>query len=624
MLLLASLVIAPCHALEESVPTGPHWAFTAPVKAPGAVSIDQLLAKAHREHGLVPQAPIEPTLWLRRVHIDLTGLPPTLEEQAAFAAQDSPAMRQRIVDRLLASPHHGERWGRHFMDIWRYSDWYGLGAQLRYSQKHIWHWREWIIESLNTDKGYDLMVQQMLAGDELAPEDPEVLRATGFLARNYYLFNRTTWLDDVIEHTSKAFLGLTMNCVKCHAHKYDPITHDEYYALRAIFEPYHVRLDAQPGQPDLEKDGLPRAYDLHLTKPTHLHVKGEEKNPDTSRNIAPGIPAVLAFKPLEIVPIKLSPTAAQSARAKGKVPFGDAKKKQTREVTSLKALEGPDETDKTRFLPFPEQSTGRRTALARWITDKQNPLTARVVVNHLWLRHFGQPLAANVFDFGKQAKRPLLQGVLDFLAVELMENGWSLKHIHRLITLSDAFAMTSSNANAASVNRDRDPENHYLWRMNPVRLDAQILRDSLLHLSGRLDSRLGGPTLDPKSGDLLLRRSLYFNQTRDESNLFLEMFDNANVVDCYRRAESIVPQQALALMNAQTSLSSAEVIARRLDQPMDEAFVRKAFQALLCTSPRPEELQICLESLKELGVPQKARPAFIHTLLNHHDFITVR
>jgi len=621
---LASLVIVPCLASEESVPAGPHWAFMAPKKASGVQSIDQLLSKAHREHGLVPQAPIEPTLWLRRVHLDLTGLPPTLEEQTTFAAQDSPVMRQRIVDQLLASPHHGERWGRHFMDIWRYSDWYGLGAQLRYSQKHIWHWRDWIIESLNTDKGYDLMVQQMLAGDELAPADPEVLRATGFLARNYYLFNRTTWLDDVIEHTSKAFLGLTMNCVKCHAHKYDPITHDEYYAMRAIFEPYHVRLDAQPGQPDLEKDGLPRAYDLHLTKPTHLHIKGEEKNPDTSRVIAPGIPAVLAFKPLEIVPIKLSPTAAQSARAKAKVPVGDAKKKQTREVSSLKALEGPDETEKTRYLPFPETSTGRRTALARWITDKQNPLTARVVVNHLWLRHFGQPLVANVFDFGKQTKRPPLQDVLDFLAIELMENGWSLKHIHRLITLSDAYAMTSSNANAASVNRERDPENHYLWRMNPVRLDAQILRDSLLHLSARLDPRLGGPTLDAKSGDKLLRRSLYFNQTRDESNIFLEMFDNANVLDCYRRAESIVPQQALALMNAQTSLSSAEVIARRLDQPTDEAFVRTAFQSLLCSTPGPEELQTCLEALKELGAPEKARLAFIHTLLNHHDFITVR
>lgn len=620
----SALLVMHGHAEEGSADTGTHWAFVPPVKPAGAQSLDELLAKSRQEHGLVPQAALEPALWLRRLYLDLTGLPPTLAEQTSFAAQDSPATRQRVVDQLLASPHHGERWGRHFMDIWRYSDWYGLGEQLRFSQKHLWHWRDWIIESLNADKGYDLMVQQMLAGDELAPETPEVLRATGFLARNYYLFNRTTWLDDVIEHTSKAFLGLTMNCVKCHAHKYDPFTHEEYYALRAIFEPYHVRLDAQPGQPDLEKDGLPRAYDLHLLKPTHLHVKGDEKNPITSKNIAPAIPAALAFKPLEIVPVKLSPSAAQSSRAKARVPYGEAKKKQTREVTALKALEGPDEKEQTRFLPFPDQSTGRRSAFARWITDRQNPLTARVVVNHLWLRHFGQPLVTNVFDFGKQSKRPPLLNVLDFLAVELMENGWSLKHIHRLIVHSEAYAMTSSNANAASVNRERDPENHYLWRMNPVRMDAQTLRDSLLHLSGRLDPRIGGPTLDPKTGDKLLRRSLYFNQTRDESNQFLEMFDNANVLDCYRRAESIVPQQALALMNAQTSLASAEVIARQLDEPTDEAFIKTAFQALLATSPSQEELKICQEALTELGPRDKARSAFIHTLVNHHDFITIR
>jgi len=610
----------------HEVPREPHWAFQAPVKPSGARTLDELLSKARQELGLVPQPKAESTLWLRRVHLDLTGLPPSLEELRTFAAADSAETRKRVVDQLLASPHHGERWGRHFMDVWRYSDWYGLGAQLRYSQKHLWHWRDWIVESLNEDKGYDLMVRQMLAGDELAPGDPEVLRATGFLARNYYLFNRTTWLDDVIEHTSKAFLGLTMNCVKCHEHKYDPIKHEEYYALRAIFEPYHVRLDAQPGQPDLEKDGLPRAYDQHLDRPTHLHVKGDEKNPDTSRVIAPAVPAVLAFKPLQITPVKLSPQEAQSARAKAQLTVGDGKKtpKQTREITSLKALEGPDETDKTRYLPFPEQSTGRRSAFAQWITDRQNPLTARVVVNHVWMRHFGQPIVANVFDFGLQAKRPVLQEVLDFLAVELMENGWSLKHLHRLIALSEAYAMTSSNANAASINRERDPENHRLWRMNPVRLDSQTLRDSLLQLSGRLDPKLGGPTIDAKSGDKLLRRSLYFNQTRDEANLFLDMFDNANVLDCYRRAESIVPQQALALMNARTSLEAAAPIAAKFAKSSDEAFVEELFLQLTAAAPTDEERQTCLEALKELGPPAQARAALVHTLLNHQDFITIR
>eukprot|EP01031_Cornospumella_fuschlensis_P013052 gene13052-15952_t len=155
------------------------------------------------------------------------------------------------------------------------------------------------------------MIREMLAADEMAPEDPQALRATGFLARNYYLFNRTTWLDDVVEHTGKAFLGLTMNCVKCHAHKYDPFTHEDYYAFRAIFEPYHVRLDAVPGQPDLEKDGLPRAYDLHLQQATYLHVRGDEKSPDTTKAIVPSVPAALAFKPLDIHPVSLPARAYQ-------------------------------------------------------------------------------------------------------------------------------------------------------------------------------------------------------------------------------------------------------------------------------------------------------------------------
>jgi hypothetical protein len=611
-------------ANEPSFDQGPHWAFIAPVKSSVAHSIDQLLAHQHSKMGLVPQGQADAALWLRRVYLDLTGLPPSLKEQQDFAQQDSMPNRRKIVDALLASPHHGERWGRNFMDIWRYSDWYGLGNQLRYSQKHIWHWRDWIVESLNKDLGYDTMLQQMLAGDELAPENPDVLRATGFLARNYYLFNRTTWLDDTIEHTSKAFLGLTMNCVKCHAHKYDPITHDEYYAMRAIFEPYHVRLDAIPSQTDLEKDGLPRVYDLHLTRKTHLHIKGDEKNPDPSRDISPGVPAVLGFKALEIHPVKLSPQAAQSTRAKAITTIGETKKKQTKVITSLKALEGPDETDKTRFLPFPNESTGRRAAFAKWITDRQNPLTARVIVNHLWLRHFGQPLVTNVFDFGRQSKAPPLQEVLDFLAVELMENHWSLKHIHRLIVMSQAYGRTSSKLNAASVNQERDPENVDPWRMSSTRLDAQALRDCLLKLSGRLDTTIGGPTLPANSSDKLARRSLYFNHTRDDSNAFLATFDNANVLDCYRRAESIVPQQALALMNAETSLAAAQKITQAMNVTSDSQFIQDAYQTLLATPPTAEELALSLQGLQQLGATETARAAFIHILLNHQDFITIR
>ena len=457
LIVLGSLSGASSGEEHEPVDHSPHWAFIAPKASPGGASVDTLLRQEREKRGLLPQHAAEPAIWLRRVYLDLVGLPPSLEQIRAFEADTSTAAKARVVDELLSSPHYGERWGRHFMDLWRYSDWYGLGNQLRYSQKHLWHWRDWIVESLNEDKGYDRMVQEMLAGDELAPNDTEVLRATGYLARSYYLFNRTTWLDDVVEHTGKAFLGITMNCVKCHAHKYDPFSHEDYYAFRAIFEPHHVRLDAVPGQPDLEKDGLPRAYDLHLERTTFLHVKGDEKQPDKSKVIAPAIPKVLEFAPLKIQPVKLPApntrrliqdqiAAAQRAvfTAKGDqvrmaklklhamqasarlgevsaakiaarvydeavaaqgVAAGKGKDAATqavnrlakgeggafRLVTQLKALDGPDEKDATRYLPVPKESTGRRLALARWITDQRNPLTARVLVNHVWLRHFANP-----------------------------------------------------------------------------------------------------------------------------------------------------------------------------------------------------------------------------------------
>src|SRR5262249_7017966 len=212
---------------------------------------------------------------------------------------------KKVVDRLLASKQYGERWGRHWMDIWRYSDWWGLGTEVRNSQKHIWHWRDWIIESLNADKGYDQMLREMLAADELYPNDLDRLRATGFLARSYFIFNRNSWLEEVVEHTSKGLLGLTLNCARCHDHKYDPLAQQDYYRFRAFFEPYQLRTDMLPGQPDFAKDGLPRAFDCNLDTPTYLFVRGDEKQPRTDRPLTPALPPLLCPTPPEIKPVSL-------------------------------------------------------------------------------------------------------------------------------------------------------------------------------------------------------------------------------------------------------------------------------------------------------------------------------
>jgi len=266
---IASGSHAPTDEKAEPSPRD-HWAFrpivkpvvpevsqTSWVKNP----IDSFILKGLESRGLKPAPKADDLVLLRRLNIDLIGLPPTLEDALNLESGRKTDWYQTSVVRLMNDPRHGERWARHWMDVWRYSDWWGLGAELRNSQKQIWHWRDWIVESLNRDKPYDQMVQLMLAADELAPEDLDSLRASGYLARNYFLFNRNQWLDETVEHVSKAFLGLTINCAKCHDHKFDPVRQTDYYSMRAVFEPYMVRNDILPGSVDAKADGISRAYD---------------------------------------------------------------------------------------------------------------------------------------------------------------------------------------------------------------------------------------------------------------------------------------------------------------------------------------------------------------------------
>ncbi len=960
-----------------------HWAFKKPVKAALPESsyanpVDRFLDAQRRARNLKAQGPADPRVLLRRVYIDLIGLPPTLAEQEAFVkeyAANPQAAYAAAVDRLLNSRQYGERWGRHWLDIWRYSDWWGLGAEVRNSQKHIWHWRDWVIESLNADKGYDQMIREMLAADELYPTDADKLRGSGYLARQYFKFNRNSWLEETVEHTSKAFLGLTMNCTKCHDHKYDPFTQQDFYRLRAFFEPYQVRTDMTAGETDFEKNGIPRAFDCNLEAPTYLFVRGDEKNPKKDKSIAPGVPDILMLGKLEIASIALpleahipglrketveshlrmaeqkiatarealaqarkvvaeiekkalpvakkeeaSPPPKSSAkllvrddfskpnpdlwetkagdwkfengrlrqdrdgaergilRLKAKppmdfesrlkfTPYGgkmwksvgltfdvtdandvlvylsavasgpklqiaykqgadyvyppgaaqprsvnlgeaqdvtirvrgqlvnvsvngqhalayklpiprkegaielitfdakavfeafelsplpaDAKLQETSAVAAkeslaamtveqarlavvaaektlalaelqpnlikariaadrarfqqppaadakelaraaarlekqtavaaaeeslarsevevaarkpdaakklaaakdvvtkakkelespgetytslrgaLKTLENNLETEASRSKPFPATSTGRRTALAKWMTDVNNPLTARVAVNHIWARHFGKPLVATVFDFGRKGAAPTHPELLDWLAVELMDKNWSMKHLHKLIVTSAAYQMSSSSANAVSTNLSADPENKYLWRMNPLRMEAQVIRDGLLHLSGELDLTIGGPTI-PANAETN-RRSLYFFHSHNDYNRFLANFDDANVLECYRRAESIVPQQALTLENSKLAMAAAEKIAKRITAKDDAEFVKAAFATVLSSTPTSDEQRECelaLNTLREIAGREKmadgvlrSRINLIHALMNHNDFVTVR
>ncbi len=535
--------------------------------------IDAFLADGHREHDLTPRPDADRRTLLRRAYLDLTGLPPTPEQVAAFEADPSTTAFETVVDDLLKSPRYGERWGRHWMDVWRYSDWAGWsgGNDIRDSQPHVWRWRDWIVESLNEDKGYDRMVQEMLAGDEMAPADPAVLRATGYLARNFKS-SREKWMTDVVDHTFLAFQGLTVGCARCHDHMYDPVKQTEYYQIRAVFEPHKVRIDPVPGEKDTKKDGLARAYDADPKAPTYRYDRGDERHPDKSNPLSPGVPAAL------------------------KLPFPAVK-------------------------PV-DKSTGRRLAFAGWLTDPKNPLTARVAVNHVWMRHFGQPLVPSVFDFGTNGRRPVHPALLDWLAAEFVEKKWSMKHLHKVIVTSRAYrlASTSDPANAA---RDRD--NDYVWRMPPRRLEAEAVRDQLLSVAGKLDLKTGGPELDHAAGLTVYRRSLYFRHAHEKQMELLKLFDAAGVSECYQRRESVVPQQALALVNSPLSEAMAKELAKQLAPHTDPtAFAATAFRRVIGRPPTTAEAAECAAFLAASSPATDRRAALVLVLFNHHEFVTVR
>ena len=796
--------------------------------------IDAFIAVEHRARGLIPRPEAPKHILLRRVYLDLIGLSPTPQEQEAFQNDTSPDAYERAVDRLLDDPRCGERWGRHWMDVWRYSDWAGWsgGNQIRDSKPHIWRWRDWIVESLNQDKGYDRMILEMLAADELAPEDTNALRATGYLVRNYKMLSREQWLEDTIKHTSQAFLGVTMGCAKCHNHMTDPISQKEYYQLRAIFEPHQVRTDRVPGQSDTALDGLVRVFDTATNASTYFFIRGDERKPDTNRVMSPDVPQALGGQ-LTIEPVALPHFAAfpdkrefviidtlaasekalvdagekwakektnstakpdklkelevsvsiaeakhaslkaairaeklqddgqkdseewkqaatEAAAAQRQLAMLEAKLKlqlaqvaqtatQSKADDAAKAVETsePEAADKlnakktvaekaakeletakkktseaektladaekelqaaptTAYKPrpmetYPATSTGRRLAFARWIADRNNPLTARVAVNHIWLRHFGRGIVPTPADFGRNGRPPSHPQLLDWLAAELMEpqvndegkmtndegspktrstkrpkigdssfgipstfdlrpsslpQSWSIKHIHRLIVTSSTYRMSSTPDEA---NAKIDPDNIYLWRMNSRRMEAEVVRDNLLYVSGDLDETRGGPDIDHKLGLTSQRRSLYLRIAAEKEVEFLKIFDGPSVTECYERRPSVMPQQALALGNSELAVKEARHLARALwnESGSDtEVFIRAAFRNIIARAPSRDELHACLEFLADqterltaragpvvnrtsdenasTDLAQRARVNLILVLFNHNDFITIR
>ena len=776
---IAAGALAPADEQPEPDPKA-HWAFQRverprlPMSDDAGRStvasygqpIDWFLAAKQSEVGLEPVGPAPRHVLLRRVYLDLIGLPPSRDELHEFLADERPDAYERTVDRLLASPQHGERWGRHWMDVWRYSDWYGRRSvpDVMNSYPHVWRWRDWIVKSLNRDAGYDQMVQAMLAADELWPDDQEQVVATGFIVRNWFKWNYDTWMRDQVEHTGKAFLGLTLNCALCHDHKYDPVSQEDYFRFRAIFEPLELRHDRVAGLPDpgpFKKyvyaqsygpmpHGLIRVFDEKLDAQTFIYSKGDQRlKVEGKPAMPPGVPAVLGgvfdLQPIslpatdfypglrpfvqeeELAKLSADVTAAETALAavadeKARPPLeaklaaakaalasleariaadktrygvvpGDAEAlakaaaKAEREaraaaaqaevavaeaaaatadalpaddkkaaavkaaqdklaatkttLTAAQAELAKDDGNYTALSPvYPDKSTGRRAALANWITSRENPLTARVAANHVWRWHFGQPLVPSVANFGRNGKPPTHPELLDWLAAELMDSDWTMKRLNRVLVTSEAYRQSSEpiqNPKSRIQNAAIDADNTHLWHFPPRRMEAEVVRDSLLSVAGELDQTIGGQEIDHAQGLTSRRRSLYFAHHGESKMELLELFDAASPTDCYERSSSIRPQQALALSNSDLAREmSRKLVARLSGQANDDGdFVVAAFEQILSHSPTAPE---AVAAGKFLATQQslyrdaaagtdpvlRSRESLVHVLLNHHDFVTVR
>jgi hypothetical protein len=679
------------HADDYVIPPAQqqHWAWKPPV--PPAVPavhdrtwphtpIDAFILAPLEAAGLTPAPPSSREQLLRRVSLDLIGLPPTPGEIDAFLHDDSPNAWERVVDRLLASPHYGERWGRHWLDLARFAE--SNGYEFDEVRPDAWRYRDYVIASFNADKPFDRFLREQIAGDELYPDDPDTLLATGFHLLGADMTDssdsaqrRQNTLNDMTDTTALVFLGLTVACARCHDHKFEPIPQADYYRLQAFFAPAAFRRDLpladkeqraahaaamaeyaafiKPIQDELARLEEPYRKHLHEARLAKLsdEARAAREVPEAQRTAAQKELIEKTARLLVITPEAMVQAMTAEDRAKHKELQDRLKQCEPRKPAALPVAMGlanaagappktfvlergelgsPGDEVVPGFplvLRAPAPTTpGRRTALANWLSAPANPLTARVLVNRLWQHHFGRGLVATPNDFGIRGERPTHPELLDWLATEFVEHGWSVKHLHRLLLLSATYRQSSKPSPAALA---RDPENRLFSRMNRLRLEGEIIRDSLLVVSGRLNRKPGGPgvfpplpaealqgfkgwTASPDPRDHV-RRSVYIFARRNLRFPFLEAFDlpDSNL-SCPKRERSTTAPQALALLNTSDVLEAAKALAARLTlegQTPDER-VTHAYRLILGRRPSEAELAAARDFLRESPLSELCRALF--------------
>lgn len=623
------------------------WAFRPLTKqraaSTGESAVDKFIDQQLAQRGIRPAPPASRRDLIRRVTYDLTGLPPSIEEIDQFVNDRDPDAYRHLVDRLLESPRYGEKWARHWLDITRYGDSDGFSND--HERPHAWRYRDYVIRSFNEDKPYDRFVMEQVAGDELDPANVDNLIAVGFLrmgpwehtSMSVAAVTRQQWLDDVTHGVATTFLGLTFGCARCHDHKFDPIPTADYYSLQAVFASTHhedrpaaFRAGENLGSP-AERQRLTELMDWVKGQRVYWRDQAEERAAaragraltDAEKKEARG--KLLNLEPHEVeIERNFSKRESVYAHAlKRDQPFAYSVRTGTAEETKILAGGNLQAAGATVLpavpsaaglpSPLPEAAAGRRLALARWLTRPDNPLTARVMVNRIWGYHFGKALAANTNNFGKMGKKPTHPELLDYLANYFIEHGWSVKAMHRLMLLSNAYQRAAEHPDRQRVD-ELDPENDLRSYFPPRRLAAEELRDSLLAVTGELsESRGGVGTFAEINEDVANqpvfimgqlapiwrpsltradrhRRTIYMHRKRGIPDPFLDMFNQPNENDsCEHRDSTTVPMQVFALFNAEFPREMALALAARIVDSPDP--VRELFRGILRREPSSEELR---------------------------------
>ena len=643
-----------------------HWAFE-PRKevVPPAVAdeawvsnpIDRFILARLEAEGITPSAPASPQALIRRVSYDVTGLPPTKQDVVDFANDPSPSAYARLIDRLLASPHYGEKWARHWLDVVRYAE--SNSFERDAPKPYAWRYRDYVIQSLNEDKPYDLFVREQLAGDELEPLTREGIIATGYYRLGTWddepadpLQARYDDLDSIVSTTGQAFLGLTVGCARCHDHKIDPVSQEDYYGLLAFFAdvtPYalpndrrpraHSLWNLTPGDSQRQRSELQEEASRHEKRKAELEqlAIARMEGPDQHLTETDGRQRVLDEKLVahqtdeerEAYGQVLSELASVR-RALRELPedwaLALAKCYPRPEPTHV-MLRGnahaPGDVVEPRYPtlfgdappPIPiaavdARSAGRRRVLAEWIASPSNLLTSRVIVNRVWQHHFGRGIVRSSNNFGLLGTPPTHPRLLDWLADYLIDHNWQLKPLHRLILTSRVYQMSSEAGTTAVAI---DPENRLFGRFNMRRLSAEEIRDSVLTVSGQLNDKLYGPSVYPKLSDEVLatqsrpghdwhtsppraaaRRSIYIHVKRSVIPPELATFDFPDTdSSCESRFNTTQAAQALNLLHSEFIQTQARHLAKRVQQEAGESRRDRASRAFwICLQREPDKALI--------------------------------